>query len=509
MDKTIFLIECSAPHWVPVAARLAEKQIDIGCWVAWRHAEHHIREAFPGEVFHDTLYAKMGLNSTGEEERGDSFDAACELVWRTEGQTVYDQMNRFDYSRDMRHIERSLLFYRILIFWRKKLSNLQPDLVVFPAPPHVVYDYVILCLCRVLGIKTLMFEEATIYPPYCLAMDDYVTGSIDLRRAVQLKPAPSERSINLAKKLRGDYLGAKPEREILAHKARDLALRAGVQSIRINRENARLQEQSGSELRLVNQSSVYKEKGKNLRSSFIGKFAGTRYYQQQVWEWFETKKLQRIYNENAATELVGPAIYVPLAGQPERTTNPQADIYTQQLLMVNILAHAVPEGWRIWVKEHPNQFHPQFAANMCRSDEFYLGLKALDNVQIVNESFDPFVLIDQAIAVATTGGTTALEAVARGKPVLLFGYAWFRDCPNIFSVRSAADVQSILRDSGFAREPIVHGDFESFLEAITLGCFRGLADYPPDGYPMSLEENVQYLTAIIQNRIEGRPLLAV
>lgn len=83
----------------------------------------------------------------------------------SEAQTVYDMMNRFDTSRDMNNVERSAIFIQMLLYWRGVLNEAEPDLVIFPAPPHVVYDYVVLALCRELGVQTLMFEEATIVPP--------------------------------------------------------------------------------------------------------------------------------------------------------------------------------------------------------------------------------------------------------------------------------------------------------------------------------------------------------
>lgn len=508
--KNVFLIECSAPHWLPITELLLEQGVRVAYWTAWQHAKDKIIQTYSEDIFHDTRYAKMGLNAEGTEEKADAFDSACEHIWQTEAQTIYDQMNRFDHSRDMRHIERSLLFYRILVFWRKKLSSANPDLVIFPAPPHVVYDYVLLCLCRILNVKTLMFEEVTIYPPYSLAMADYVTGSRELSAAVDAKPIPSQESLNLAKKLRGDYLDAKPLREIIAHKARDDALHAGVHALRDGRENARARERSGIDLKLVNQSSIYKERGKTLRNSFLGKYAGTRYYQQLIWEWFETKHLQRVYDSYVSDDLSVPSIYVPLAGQPERTTNPQADMYTQQLLMVNALAHAVPSGWRVWVKEHPNQFHPQFAANMCRSTEFYMALRSLKNVQIVPCSHDPFTLVDRSALVATTGGTTGLEAIARGRQVLLFGHAWYRDCPGVYRVSTAQDVCNLLNAPNFSDTTIVNSDFESYLEAVKSASFRGIADYPPDGYPMVADENIKSLVQITLNRIYDQlPLCGV
>ncbi|MCW5591328.1 MAG: hypothetical protein KIS74_04480 [Burkholderiales bacterium] len=502
----MILVEASAPHWVEVANRLEGKGARTVYWTAWKHSRDAVWGAFPNTVFHDTIHAKRGLDAQGREPAGTRFDAACEKAWREDAQVVYDQMNRFDHSRDMSLVERSTLFYRMLVFWRRIVAEHAPDLVVFPAPPHVVYDYVLLCLCRNLGVPTLMFEEATIYPPYCLAMRDFREGSPGLAASARRTNAPSEESLAIARRLRGAYREAKPAREVVAHAARDEALKEGLAGL-VNRKNTvEIEESRGRDLEIVNQSSLYKEQGQTLRDSFKGEFAGTRYYKQLIREWKVTRRLNEQYDSLASRDLEGPAVYVPLAGQPERTSNPQADLYANQLLMVNALAHAVPPGWSVWVKEHPNQFHPQFAVNMCRSEEYYLALASIPGVRIVPIDSDPFETIDKATMIATTGGTSALEAVARGKPALLFGDAWYRDCPGVHRIRSAGELAGWMARHGehLVLDPAA---FESYVESIRAGCFRGLGDYPPDGYPMDAEENHANLARVVENALAGRELL--
>ena len=175
--KRIVLIECSAPHWLDVVERMPSHGAEVIYWTGWFRIAGEVRQKFPQVTFHDTVHAKIALGPDGMARPAGRFDDACAAVWSGEAATIYDMMNRFDHSRDQSFVERSTLLYDHLIYWAGVLGRLVPDLVVFSTPPHVVYDYVILALCRELGLKTLMFEEATIRPPYCLSMSDYREGS--------------------------------------------------------------------------------------------------------------------------------------------------------------------------------------------------------------------------------------------------------------------------------------------------------------------------------------------
>jgi hypothetical protein len=58
---------------------------------------------------------------------------------------------------------------------------------------------------------------------------------------------------------------------------------------------------------------------------------------------------------------------------------------------------------------------------------------------------NPYDLIDNAKAVASFSmGSTTFEALARGKPVVLGGKAWYRDAPGIIAVDSVDDVKRAL-----------------------------------------------------------------
>jgi hypothetical protein len=136
----------------------------------------------------------------------------------------------------------------------------------------------------------------------------------------------------------------------------------------------------------------------------------------------------------------GPYVAVFLARQPERSSVPEGGRYGQQLRMVHALAGALPDGWHIYVREHPATF--MSGPKLVRGPWSYDGLLALPGVSLVSSRVDPFRLIDRARAVATVTGTVGFEAVARGVPCLAFGAAPYVGCDGVYRIRNDTDLRT-------------------------------------------------------------------
>lgn len=107
--------------------------------------------------------------------------------------------------------------------------------------------------------------------------------------------------------------------------------------------------------------------------------------------------------------------------QPERTTLPEGGWYAHQWLAIRALSDAATmKGWEVVYKEHPSTFRQPWNSTF-RDQSFFREVSRLGNVHIAPLSLDPFSLIDRSVASATLTGTSILESVARGKPVLAFG----------------------------------------------------------------------------------------
>ena len=546
-----FLIECSEPSWVDVARYLGAAGIDVTYWVAWSRIREGAEKTCPTVLFHDTIDAKRAIPlwQFSDAERS-LFTTACRTLWEREAQTVYEMMIRFDHSRDLTYVEASLHFYRLLLYWNVVIDRMRPDVVIFPTAPHVAYDYVVYELCRHKGIQTLVFEQAWIFPPYSMSMRDFREGSLDLReQCARLmagpRPVPlSPRGHEIIDRLAGKYVQARASSEIAFARtakhdvdddlfwAEELTwMEANVDIERrwFERKSAHETANHQSNIRFwakmglivglasricqangvasppipyekqVNVSSLAKQRGVSLAASFEGDMPNKHYLEQRVEHLRLARDRFRDYQRRCSTGLDNEQfIFLPLMFQPERTSCPQGGIFSNQVIMVNLLSNLIPDEIWIYVKEHPTQLHPNVQSTQARAADFYEVLAGLKNVRLVDIEADPFAMIDRCTAVATIGGSGALEAVARGKPALVFGHAYYNDCAGIYPITSESDLRQALEK--IATHPkVAREDVEVFFHAIETSLFAGNADANLSNW--SIEGNAKNIALEIARRV--------
>ena len=166
-----------------------------------------------------------------------------------------------------------------------------------------------------------------------------------------------------------------------------------------------------------------------------------------------------------------PFVYFPLHLQPEATTLPMGDIFVDQYIAVEMLARALPSGWVMVVKEHPVQ-------RLAKRDyNFYQRLGRMSQVRLVSRSTDSFMLNQNSRAVASITGTPGWEALFMGKPVLVFGNAYYRGAPGTVSVDDPAELAARLAEierNTFAIRKM--DDLVRFLAAIDRCSLEGNVD---------------------------------
>ena len=162
---------------------------------------------------------------------------------------------------------------------------------------------------------------------------------------------------------------------------------------------------------------------------------------------FKRKKILTTYNQLAnEVNLAVPYVFVALQCEPERQTCPAGGVFGNQYLMIDMLSKLAPEGWKIYVKEHVSQFKVYQAAERAKPIEFYNMIASMPNVQLVPLTYTSFELIDKAKASATVSGTVGWESVVRGKPTLLFGHAWYRDCKGVFITHTVENCKKAIQE---------------------------------------------------------------
>ncbi len=114
-----------------------------------------------------------------------------------------------------------------------------------------------------------------------------------------------------------------------------------------------------------------------------------------------------------------PFFYYPLHYEPESSIDVFSPFAPNQLQAIEWTASSLPAGYSLVVKEHPNM--PIGA----RPLGYYRRLSGIPRVRLLPVGADSYEILKRCSGVATLAGTTGFEALCFGKPVLMFGHAFF------------------------------------------------------------------------------------
>lgn len=182
-------------------------------------------------------------------------------------------------------------------------------------------------------------------------------------------------------------------------------------------------------------------------------------------------------------------IFVALHLQPEMSTSPRADVYVEQLLIVQLISACLPKGIEIFVKEHPNQ------KASVRTKSYYKSMLDLPNAKLISRKIGSQDLINNCLAVATCVGLAGFEGLFKTKPLLMFGHDFLQYSPGVFSIRTRSDLdfalKQILKGPTFSAK-----EFKVFLKATENVSINGTSD--SDYAPTSTLDDSESATNIAQ-----------
>lgn len=286
---------------------------------------------------------------------------------------IFDRTARVPLSNSLK----VALIIDYVIACQTHLEAKMPDILVYMATPHDITRWVFARVAEELGVRVQYFQETLL--PWRFALMEGIC-----RDAVPVPPPTVTTSANetalaaaYAKRKQGSFDEAFPKYE------RD----------RLNRNRGR-----------------YYNFGRDLIRSW-----------KRPDLMLNKALCYRAYQSLAREPVDGDtyAIFF-MHFQPERTTLPEGYGFAQQLAAIIALDDALPEGTKLYVKEHPTTF-----THDCTWKErlpFWYGLvDKIKKVQLVPIEADPYELMDKSVCVSTIAGTVAGEALIRGRPVVIFG----------------------------------------------------------------------------------------
>lgn len=438
------------PELVEVAADLQARGHEIAYWTrsSLRLAVDQTR--FPRTIFHD--YAEVVVGKPASGVVTDDFPRLSEnfikQFLRYESEVITMMNKKYEW---MTTSERKHLYYHFLWYWNGVIEKYKPELIIFPIATHTLYDFVLYGLAEFYKIPVVLFAVTTINP-HLLVMNDFRLGCVSLGAQLRELEHTSIAVSDLSPALQEYFITQ-------TGSAADVPppyLKKNIDEYATVKNFLRLKSQmiikSFQDLSIVSKAIqyIFKKLLPNVKDE---------YERVQVQPDFDKK-----------------FIYVALHYQPECATSPLGGIFVDQILMIEILAAALPTGWVIYVKEHPMQWYPR-GTNFTgyRYQGYYEHLSKIKNVFIVPVEVNNYRLLRNCQVVATITGSSGWEGVLRLKPAVVFGYAWYRDCPGVFKVSDVSSCQQaleqIVRGTAVKHEGVI-----KFLYALDRVSVKGYLD---------------------------------
>jgi len=462
----LFFIEWSGKDFglTDIVKKLKHDGHEIVYWSGFQLGKNVDKSEFPDTVFHDYHDARAGISSPQVDD-STFLPPGESLINRLLDieSTILIMMNkRYEW---MKENQKKHLYYRYIQYWDGVLKKYKPDAIIMPSAPHTIYDLVIYGLAKISGIKTIIFELTAIYDR-SIVMSDFTKGCESLQKKL-LEDKDNNYSIS-------DF---EPDIKKYYDNQMDPAKSSTPNIVKFVNE-------------IYSPKNILKAKSTAIFRSFRDKVFIER-VGKRILHWSEGNLKKEYEKFQIKPDFSKKFIYMALHYQPECNTCPMGGVFVDQLLAIEILSYCLPKDWVIYVKENPFQWKPRGEIYFSyRYKGFYEAISKLKNVRLVPINTDTYTLIKNAQVVASISGTAPWEGLFRGKPGIVFGYAWYRDCQGVFQVRDVASCKEALSkiENGYKidHQKIINY-LVSFQKSVS-NAFRAI--YFQQVSPISLETNV-------------------
>ena len=512
--KVIFI--CSYNAWLRSAHTLATKGLIEPIYaVSFERNENSFLNFFPNIPFHDLYDAITGVPHRDFSHAAHAtFSDDCQHIWKNEAQVVYDFIFRMSYTRAFSFQEMQRLFYQYIVYWNYIYDTMKPNLIAFDSIPHAGFDYVAYKLANHKGIATLTTGTSTGYKvPYFFAQDRFEIPTT--RESFESLPITRYNSGVSSKDIDGriDHVF-----EVIDKKIPELQRNEGVTRkllfFDVFSEAAKqlqrcLKEYARGVLAIVGIKKAisfvcyYKQTGRALQNSYKGYFGYAHYLRDILIDLFVKKYRYFQYEKSTKKpELCEKYVYFPLSAQPEESTNPLADIFSYQMLIANIVAHALPNGWKLYIKENREQTCAEQSMGLFRNENYYSDLLSLPNTILISMEDNSFEYIRSAQAVAVIGGTSGLEALVSGIPCIAFGAPVYSLIKGCFCVSGFNDVKCLLNKIEHGAEVANRNEIRTFFkQAIERESLYSLYDWKTGSYRLDNAEFIESFTEALLNKL--------
>ncbi len=506
----------NALEWIDVARELQSKLAwKPAYWITVDLNHEQIGKAFPEVLRHPFMDLNRCIPAepySGNQWAG--LDSSVLDEFCRDENIVLELMDRMELAGTFTNMERQRTYLWHLSYWLHVLEHLCPDVVIFHVPPHSPGELVLHSVCRKRGV------QVRVLIPTQLCSLHLITDSYDRLPAIlerNYEQRLQSKNTELSPEMKASvgvtasteanipwYIDKARAKEQKKHRAKkrisDALARGELLDIPFQLEPSKdpnnwlmqapkkVSKERQERLALP-MRRVYKRPGAPLSDPVLSHFEYSYYLR---WAYPRKITLENTYKDLSINcDSSVPYVFFALHYQPERTTCPDGGRFNNQLLAAALIANALPDGWRLYIKEHPSQHYFHRNGEQSRNIEFYKDLAALPNTSLVDMEQPTAEFVRNAKAVATVTGYVGWEALLRGTPVLVFGAAWYRICRGAYQINTAEDILNALAaiSSGEAHSV---DDVIAFAGALEdSGEIYYLNTEIKDGTRVSMENNVE------------------
>ena len=323
-------------------------------------------------------------------------------------------------------MEQMAEYHKSITQWSQFFDYAKPDILLYDNIPSQMYEFLPYLLAKIYGIPALFLLRPRQIPGAIMASNDY---EVPAPRVVsyyrRLLASGEYRAAQLNAlwdvfydRMTGDYTRSMPTTFARKYK------------VVPGKDKVKVKSHYWGQVKDILQRI---KAGRNYRVQLRALLYEVRTIPRRL-------RLRWVYESSVVEpDFDAPYVFVALHVQPERTSIPQGGVFGHQLLMVEMLSRALPEGWRLYVKEHPVQLYTRAAGRQFRTPQFYREVQKIPKVELVSASTSSRAMIRHAKAVASATSNACWEAIFQGKPALVCGSVFFSFFEGIFHAQSVEE----------------------------------------------------------------------
>lgn len=352
--------------------------------------------------------------------------------------TLFD---RYDVNHSINTAERLRIIYLNVAFWLEKIKHENIEIVLSREIPHFPHEYCLYIAARLSNTEMLMFDYVE-HLKRTLCVKSIENRYIKVKKSNE---STLEKSKELLALLRSSYDKVIDNSKVptISKFQKKWSLLSWAKYIIRDFLSVAKHKFSRSPVSILLSTEQYRNKEKPFHFLVRYYFFLLR-FKVFYYEIFY-RKLTKDFNIDTYKDKKIIVFYGNY--QPERTTNPDGGTYFDILNVLKLMQCTLPNNYKILYKEHPHTFSPPykdlFRGVLFRSKEYYDEIVSL-GIDLVPIDYNTYNLITKSDYSASINGTVLIESVVNKTPAIMFGNMWIESLPNIYKVKNAQELHSIL-----------------------------------------------------------------